>query len=39
LPALCGSTTVPEPMVKVWAEEMCRDNDWLASLGGEPQEH
>ena len=26
-------------MVRVWAEKMCRNNDWLASLGGDPQEH
>jgi hypothetical protein len=26
-------------MVKVWAEEMCRNNAWLESLGGDPQEH
>jgi succinate dehydrogenase/fumarate reductase flavoprotein subunit len=26
-------------MVQVWAEEMCRNNDWLTSLGGDPQEH
>ena len=39
LTALCGPYTVPEPMVRVWAEEMCRNNDWLASLGGDPQEH
>jgi succinate dehydrogenase/fumarate reductase flavoprotein subunit len=26
-------------MVRVWAEEMCRNNNWLASLGGDPQEH
>ena len=25
--------------MRVWAEEMCRNNDWLASLGGDPQEH
>src|SRR5262249_52643916 len=25
LRALCGSHTVPEPMVTVWAEEMCRN--------------
>ena len=37
--ALCGPYTVPEKMVRVWAEEMCRNNDWLASLGGDPQEH
>ncbi len=39
LRALCGHYTVPEPMVKVWADEMCKNNDWLASLGGDPQEH
>src|SRR5271165_19247 len=26
--ALCGAYTVPEPMVRVWAEEMCRNNEW-----------
>ena len=26
-------------MVKVWAEEMCQNNAWLAGLGGDPQEH
>ncbi|MCB1549625.1 MAG: FAD-binding protein, partial [Hyphomicrobiaceae bacterium] len=30
---------VPEAMVRVWAEEMARNNDWLASLGCDPQEH
>jgi succinate dehydrogenase/fumarate reductase flavoprotein subunit len=39
LTALCGPFTVPAPMIKVWAEEMGRNNDWLASLGGDPQEH
>ena len=39
LTALCGPYTVPEPMVQVWAEEMCQNNAWLASLGGDPQEH
>jgi succinate dehydrogenase/fumarate reductase flavoprotein subunit len=39
LPALCGPYTVPEEMVRVWAEEMCKNNDWLASVGGDPQEH
>jgi succinate dehydrogenase/fumarate reductase flavoprotein subunit len=39
LKALCGPYAVPEPMVRVWAEEMCRNNDWLRSLGGDPQEH
>src|ERR1044071_6408541 len=39
LTALCGPYTVPEPMVRVWAEEMCQNNDWLRGLGGDPQEH
>jgi succinate dehydrogenase/fumarate reductase flavoprotein subunit len=39
LNALCGPFTVPQAMVKVWAEEMCLNNDWLRSLGGDPQEH
>ncbi|HTV44915.1 MAG TPA: FAD-dependent oxidoreductase [Stellaceae bacterium] len=39
LKALCGPYTVPEPIVQVWAQEMCRNNAWLESLGGDPQEH
>jgi succinate dehydrogenase/fumarate reductase flavoprotein subunit len=39
LTALCGPFTVPEAMVKVWADEMCRNNAWLESIGGDPQEH
>ena len=39
LKALCGRYTVPDAMVATWAEEMCRNNDWLRSLGGDPQEH
>lgn len=39
LRALCGQYAVPEAMVRVWAEEMSRNNEWLASLGGDPQEH
>ena len=39
LTALCGPYTVPEAMVRVWAEEICKNNAWLASLGGDPQEH
>ena len=39
LTALCGPFTVPQAMVRVWAEEMCRNNDWLTNLGGDPQEH
>ena len=39
LTALCGPYTVPETMIRVWAEEMCQNNDWLRGLGGDPQEH
>jgi succinate dehydrogenase/fumarate reductase flavoprotein subunit len=39
LTALCGPFTVSEAIVKVWAEEMCQNNAWLESLGGDPQEH
>jgi succinate dehydrogenase/fumarate reductase flavoprotein subunit len=39
LTALCGHYTVPAAMTKVWAEEMCKNNAWLESLGGDPQEH
>jgi succinate dehydrogenase/fumarate reductase flavoprotein subunit len=39
LMALCGPFTVPAEMVTVWADEMGRNNDWLQSLGGDPQEH
>jgi succinate dehydrogenase/fumarate reductase flavoprotein subunit len=31
LTALCGPYTVAEAMVRVWAEEMCKNNAWLAS--------
>ena len=37
--ALCGPYTVPQDMIAVWADEMCRNNDWLRSIGGDPQEH
>jgi hypothetical protein len=39
LTALCGRFAVPKAMVKVWADEMCQNNAWLESLGGDPQEH
>ena len=39
LTALCGPYTVPATMVRVWAEEMGRNNAWLKGLGGDPQEH
>ncbi|MGH7047782.1 MAG: FAD-dependent oxidoreductase [Stellaceae bacterium] len=39
LTALCGPYRVPEAIVRVWAHEMGRNNAWLQSLGGDPQEH
>ena len=39
LEALCGPYKVPDEMIQTWADEMCRNNDWLRSLGGDPQEH
>jgi len=39
LTALCGHYKVPETMIRTWAEEMCLNNEWLASLGADPQEH
>ena len=39
LNALCGHHPVPQAMVEVWADEMCRNNEWFASMGGDPQEH
>src|ERR1700730_2225098 len=39
LTALCGRYTVPETMVRVWAEEMCENNACLESIAGDPQEH
>ncbi len=39
LTALCGPYAVPPAMVRVWAQEMRRNNAWLTGLGGDPQEH
>ena len=39
LTALCGHFEVPDKMIRVWADEMCKNNEWLVSLGGDPQEH
>ena len=39
LHALCGPYRVPDPMVRVWAEEMCQNNAWVESIDGDPQEH
>ena len=39
LNALCGPYTVPQDMVRVWAEEISKNNEWVASIGGDPQEH
>lgn len=39
LNALCGHHAVPQTMVRVWAEEVSRNNEWVSSIGGDPQEH
>jgi len=39
LEAMCGHYKVPRDMVRVWAEEMSKNNDWISSIGGDPQEH
>ena len=39
LNALCGHYPVPQPMARVWAEEVSRNNDWVSAIGGDPQEH
>jgi succinate dehydrogenase/fumarate reductase flavoprotein subunit len=39
LNALCGRYVVPQGMVRAWAEEVRRNSDWVASIGGDPQEH
>ncbi len=39
LNAMCGPYPVAPDMVAVWAEEMCKNNEWLSQIGGDPQEH
>ena len=39
LDALSGHHAIPRDMARAWAEELSRNNDWIASLGGDPQEH
>ena len=39
LNAMNGPFTVPQDMVRAWAEEMAKNNDWVSSIGGDPQEH
>ena len=39
LNALCGRYPVPQSMVRAWAEEVRGNNDWVAGIGGDPQEH
>ena len=39
LTAMCGYYKVPEDMVQVWAEEVSKNNEWVLSIGGDPQEH
>ena len=37
--AMAGPYTVPDEMIRVWAEEGAKNNDWVRSIGGDPQEH
>ena len=39
LTALCGPYPVAPAMVDAWAHEMCKNNEWLIQIGGDPQEH
>jgi len=39
LNALSGHHAAPPAMVRAWAEEVHRNNDWVRSIGGDPQEH
>ena len=39
LNAMCGQYKVPPVMARAWAEEVSRNNAWVASIGGDPQEH
>jgi succinate dehydrogenase/fumarate reductase flavoprotein subunit len=39
LNALCGRYAVPQSMVSAWAGEIRGNNDWVSSIGGDPQEH
>jgi succinate dehydrogenase/fumarate reductase flavoprotein subunit len=39
LNALCGRFPVPQTMVRTWAQEVSKNNDWVISIGGDPQEH
>ena len=37
--ALCGKFPVRPIMVRAWAEGVRENNDWVKSIGGDPQEH
>ncbi|MBO20377.1 MAG: FAD-binding dehydrogenase [Chloroflexi bacterium] len=37
--ALCGPFPVDQEVVQAWGEEIGQNNDWLTSIGGDPQEH
>jgi succinate dehydrogenase/fumarate reductase flavoprotein subunit len=39
LDAMCGHNRVPRRMARAWAEELSRNNEWIAGIGGDPQEH
>lgn len=37
--ALCGAYPVPQEIVLAWAAESAKNNEWVESIGGDPQEH
>ena len=39
LNAMCGPYAVPQDMARTWAHEVSRNNEWVTSIGGDPQEH
>jgi succinate dehydrogenase/fumarate reductase flavoprotein subunit len=39
LNALSGHHAAPPVMVRTWAEEIHRNNEWVSSIDGDPQEH
>jgi succinate dehydrogenase/fumarate reductase flavoprotein subunit len=39
LNAMCGHYKIPQAMVRTWAEEVSKNNEWVISIGGDPQEH
>lgn len=39
LNALSGPYAIPPAMARVWADEIAQNNEWVSSIGGDPQEH